>query len=172
MSEIRNTLYKLVFVSFPDHSAAHNSLEYLKQIQHQHQLKIEDVAIIERDSDGQLKIQELQDIGGIKGAGIGSISGAVVGMIAGPLGMVFGAVAGAITGGLTAHFFDAGIPDDDLHLAAEALANNTSALIILLPEENTLQLLEAFSLKGVKVVEMTLNKTTSEKVTEAVKRNS
>jgi uncharacterized membrane protein len=89
---------------------------------------IQNAAVLRRDKDGKLQIQEKKDWGGGEGAAAGAIVGAIVGAITGPGAVLVGA-AGAAIGGLAAKLRDSGFDDGRLKTLGESLTPGTSALV-------------------------------------------
>jgi uncharacterized membrane protein len=89
---------------------------------------IQNAAVLRRDKEGKLHIQEKKDWGGGKGAATGAIVGAIVGAVIGPGAILVGA-AGAVIGGLAAKLRDSGFDDKRLKALGESLTPGTSALV-------------------------------------------
>ena len=89
---------------------------------------IQNAAVLRRDKDGKLHIQEKKDWGGGEGAAAGAVIGAIVGAITGPGAVLVGA-AGAVIGGLAAKLRDSGFDDERLKALGESLTPGTSALV-------------------------------------------
>ena len=125
---------RFLVAAFRDDISAEEALDQMKQLKRQKAVSYQAAAVISRDMDNKLKVQEAGDMGGGEGAGIGAILGGVIGLIAGPAGVVAGAGAGALVGGLTAKIFDAGISNKRLEEIGEALLPGTSAVVVILEE--------------------------------------
>jgi uncharacterized membrane protein len=91
-------------------------------------LGIQNAAVLRRDKDGKLHIQEKKDWSGGQGAAAGAVIGAIVGAITGPGAVLVGA-AGAVIGGLAAKLRDSGFDDERLKALGESLTPGTSALV-------------------------------------------
>jgi uncharacterized membrane protein len=76
-------------------------------------IKIEGVAVVQKDADGEVHVVETGDHLGRNGAGIGGGAGLVVGLFAPPLlaATVVGAAAGAVVGKFAKHRVESGIGD-------------------------------------------------------------
>ena len=77
------------------------------------QITTDGVALVTKDADGEVHVQETGDHLGRKGAKIGGGAGLVVGLFAPPLlaATAVGAAAGALAGKFTRHRVQAGIGD-------------------------------------------------------------
>jgi arylsulfatase len=74
-------------------------------------IKIEGIAVVQKDADGEVHVVETGDHLGRNGAGIGGGAGLVVGLFAPPLlaATVVGAAAGAVVGKFAKHRVESGI---------------------------------------------------------------
>lgn len=120
---------QIIVAAFQDPNGASEALKQLKQAQSEGTIKLEDAAVLQKDSSGKLHIKETADMGGGKGAVVGGVIGGVIGIIAGPPGVALGAAAGAAVGGLAAKMVDAGFPDERLREIGAGLQPNTSAIV-------------------------------------------
>src|SRR5690349_11518211 len=111
---------QLLVAAFTEEDAADKVFEQLKQAKKEKLIHIQDVAVIKRDADSKIHINEPRDWKAGKGAGVGAVIGAALGIITGP-GVVLTTAAGAAIGGLAAQLRDAGFPDDQLTQVGEAL---------------------------------------------------
>jgi len=119
---------------FKDDISAEESLVQLKQLKRQQSVDFQAAAVIRRDPDGRLHVDEAGDLSGGEGAGFGAILGGIIGLIGGPAGVVAGAGAGALVGGLAARVYDAGISNRRLLEIGDALLPATSAVVVILEE--------------------------------------
>jgi uncharacterized membrane protein len=118
---------QLVAAAFRDPNGADQVLQALKDAQSAGLVKIDNVAVLTKDGEGNLHIKEPSDWGGGKGAIVGGVTGAAVGLLAGPVGWAAG--LGALIGGLAAKARDSGFPDGRLRTLGESLRPGTSALV-------------------------------------------
>ena len=112
--------------------AAYNELKDKKNLRLIH---MENSAVIRKDDKGKLHIKETHDMGGGKGAGIGLLVGGAIGLLSGGVGLVAAGAAGAVVGGLAAKLHDGGFKDDRLKEIGENLPPGSSALVILVEED-------------------------------------
>lgn len=124
----------LLIAAYTGRSDADEAFESLKQAKDSGSFYYDDAAVISRDADGEVNIQEHGDMSTGKGAGIGALIGGVIGILGGPAGMVLGAGAGAAVGGIAAHS-DAGFNNETLERIGGALPAGTSALAVTTSKE-------------------------------------
>lgn len=118
---------QIVAAAFTSPDGANEALKALKEAQSAGLVKIDNVAVLTKDADGKLDIDEPTDWGGGKGAVIGGVTGAAIGLLAGPVGWATG--IGALIGGLSAKLRDSGFSDDRLRKLGESLKPGTSAIV-------------------------------------------
>jgi uncharacterized membrane protein len=121
---------QVVLAAFNDPTGASAALGQLKKAAGENLIKIDDAAVLVKDSEGKVRIKETADMGGGKGAVIGGVVGGVVGLLAGPVG--WAALGGSVVGGLAAKMRDGGFDDTRLKTVAEGLTPNSSAIIAVL----------------------------------------
>ena len=119
---------QLIVAAFKDEKAAKEELKVLKQAQKEKLIKIENAAVLRKDTKGKLHITETADMGGGKGAALGGVAGAAIGLIAGPALLVPVAV-GALVGGLSAKLRDSGFQDKRLKEIGDGLKPGSSAIV-------------------------------------------
>ena len=117
----------LLIAGYTDERGADGALDALKQAKDTGAFAYDDAAVIRRDADGQVHIEETGDMSAGKGAGIGALIGGVIGLLGGPAGVALAAGAGAAIGGIAAHS-DAGFNNETLERIGGALPAGTSAL--------------------------------------------
>jgi len=90
---------------------------------------IEELALIRKNPDEEVLINEPGDWGLGRGAALGGVVGALAGALLGPAALATGAIGAAI-GGLTARLYDTGFDNRDLKALSEALTPGSSALLL------------------------------------------
>lgn len=118
---------QLVVAAFQNEQEAQAMLKELKQAQRLGLIKVENAAVIRRDSKNKLHIKETADMGGGKGAALGAVAGAAIGLLAGPVILV--GAAGALVGGLAAKLRDSGFSNRRLQTIGDGLKPGTSAIV-------------------------------------------
>jgi uncharacterized membrane protein len=123
---------QIIVAAFQDENEADQALKTLKEAKKEKLISIDNAAVIRKDEDGKLHIKETADMGGGKGAGIGTLVGGAIGLIGGPVGVVAGGALGAVVGGLTAKLYDGGFEDDRLRQIGTSLQPGTSAIVAVI----------------------------------------
>ena len=119
----------LFVAAYVDERRADETLETLKTARGSGEFFFDDAAVMRRDAEGNVHIDETGDMSAGKGAGIGALIGGVIGLLGGPAGVAAGAGVGAGIGGLAAHA-DAGFDDESLSELGGALPVGASALVV------------------------------------------
>ena len=89
----------VVVVRFSDPSKAYQALSVLKDCNADDRIGLESAAIVERTSEGELRIQEGTDNMELVGTASGSLLGMLIGVLGGPVGVLVGWGTGALMGG-------------------------------------------------------------------------
>lgn len=118
---------KIMIASFSTTAAARQSLDLLRS----GEVRMGNVAIVQRMIDGRVEFTETQDWGMGKSA--------VVGAIAAMLLPGVGFVTGAIVGALAARFVDAGFPDSLIRQLGGGMPSGTSMIVALVNERDLAQ---------------------------------
>jgi len=121
---------ELVIATFADEATAKAAYDEIREAEKEEYILLVDAAVVNRDQENNLHIQEERDMktgpGALLGAGIGTI----LGFIGGPLGLLIGGAAGAAVGAAAARGSDAGMSDESFKKYAEALKPGTSMVIV------------------------------------------
>jgi uncharacterized membrane protein len=147
---------QLLVAAFTEEDAADKVFEQLKQAKKEKLIHIQDVAVIKRDADSKIHINEPKDWKAGKGAGVGAVIGAALGIITGP-GVVLTTAAGAAIGGLAAQLRDAGFPDDQLKQVGEALKPGTSAIVAIIEHTWVADLEQEMQAQGAQVMRQAIS---------------
>jgi uncharacterized membrane protein len=126
---------ELVARVYDDLGGAEQALEFVRDLQRRKTLKILNSALLVKDEDGEVTLEEKGDLDAKQGRLFGAITGGLVGLVGGPVGVVVGALAGAGVGGLAAKWIDMGFSDTFLAGLQERLQPGSSALILLVEHE-------------------------------------
>ena len=127
MSESEQLDVLIAVYLFPD--LAHQDFDaYVKLVENK-EIATDGIALVAKDADGEVHVQETGDHLGKKGAKIGGGVGLVVGLFAPPLlaATVVGAGVGALTGKFARHRAKSGIGDK----LDDALPPNSTGLIAI-----------------------------------------
>jgi uncharacterized membrane protein len=117
----------LVVMTFDDENEARDVVTALRNLEHVGRLSIDDTAVIRRDADGKIHVDNEADSAVKGGAVIGGFLGLLIGSILFPLGgLVLGAAGGALVGKL----MDTGIDKTFVKEVSESLQPGGSALFV------------------------------------------
>jgi len=70
---------QIIVAAFQDENEADQALKTLKEAKKEKLISIDNAAVIRKDEEGKLHIKETADMGGGKGAGIGTLVGGAIG---------------------------------------------------------------------------------------------
>jgi len=115
--------------------------------------QIVDLAIVVKDKDGKITIEDRDDLEGRDGRNMGALIGGLVGLAFGPggllgaaLGIGLGMASGVVTGKIVADNVDTGIKDETLRKLTHDLEPTSSAILLVLDEsigDDVIEILEA-----------------------------
>jgi signal transduction histidine kinase/uncharacterized membrane protein len=117
----------LVAVAFDAPEDAARALGFIEEFRKRGTLKILNAAVLVRDAEGNITVQDTRDIDPEKGRLLGAVTGGLIGLVGGPVG----AVVGAGAGGLAGKKIDFGFSEKFLDGLKQYLKPDTSALIVL-----------------------------------------
>ena len=123
----------VVVIRFNEPSKAYQALSVLKDGDAGGRIVLESAALVERTSDGALRIPEDTDNLGPIGAASGSLIGMLVGVLGGPVGVLIGWGGGALIGGA----FDldrVATSDEALTVLGRAIPPQSTAVIASVEE--------------------------------------
>jgi uncharacterized membrane protein len=118
-------------------------LESLQAMNRVQNIELVDAAIVTKDEEGKVHVQETKEVTGRKGAKRGLIAGAAFGLFL-PPALIGAAVAGGGIGAIMGKLRDTGIKSDTMNEVAESLRPGEYALLALaeptwvVPIENAL----------------------------------
>jgi uncharacterized membrane protein len=119
-------------IALPDPLLAQEALMATVRLQARDRLKLEDAAIVGKDDDGKVRVQETRDITTTQGAMAGSWWGLIGGLLAG--GPLVGVALGAALGGIFAKVRDIGIKDEEIQALGEEIRPGEAALLLLVED--------------------------------------
>ena len=119
----------LVVITFEDPDAAQQVLEALRDEEHEHEISLDDTAVVVKSEDGTVEVDNEVDRGIKIGAVGGGLLGLLIGfLVGGPLvSLALGAIAGALGGDLA----NLGIDQRFINDVTEDLAPRSSALFLM-----------------------------------------
>lgn len=127
---------QVVIAAFHHEEAAAQVADALKEAKKQNQLSYRNVAVINKNNAGKVKVKETGDLSAAPGAGVGALVGGAFGLLAGPAGFAAGSAAGAVIGGTGAIIIDSGLDNQRLQQIGDVLQPGNSALIAVFEEMN------------------------------------
>lgn len=133
--EIRGKRHEVIASIYDKLDGADDTLAFLDNLSKSGVLAIKHAAVLEKDNDGNIKVEERGDVDSKQGTIFGAISGGLIGLLGGPIGVIVGAAAGAATGRVAARKIDMGFSDDFLKKLQEELQPGKSALIVVVEHE-------------------------------------
>ena len=146
MSETQSP--RLVIATFERQESAKHAFGELKRARKNDSVHFQDAAVVRRQADERLQIEETHDMSTGRAAAIGAAIGAVLGLLVGPAGVVVVGAAGAWFGGLAAGAVDSGIPDLDLAEIGALLTPDLTAIVVLTGQEHAVSIESWLRQKG------------------------
>ena len=122
----------LLVVVFDKKDDGRSALKNFRDLEKAGQVHLEDTAVIVKDADGKVRVQNELDSGVETGAVIGGILGGIVFLMFPIAGIALGAAAGAGVGALLGK----GVDKKFVKEVAESLAPDNSALFLLITGGN------------------------------------
>lgn len=174
---------ELVVVAFPgDPDGADLAAEALERIGDSGSITPDDAVLVDVDTDGKLALRQAFSLTGervIDGVLLGGAVGAALTLPFGPIGPLAwlavtlgGAAIGAATGAYIGSHRDYGIPDEFVTGLGDALAPGSSALFVMVPDEQGASAMKLLEPTGGDISMTCLDTATEEKLHEAMKRAS
>jgi uncharacterized membrane protein len=119
---------QLLVVTFERRESGGQASERLKSLQSAHGAQIDDMAVVEKDAEGQIHVHHGMDKTTAGGAIVGGTLGLLLGLVFFPLaGLAIGAAFGGLIGRSLHHNIDKKLIED----VTNDLTANTSALFVL-----------------------------------------
>jgi uncharacterized membrane protein len=155
----------VIVMTFDDMRQAQKAYNVLKSLRSEKLFKLSDAVIISKDVDGDVYIDETEDVQAKGGAITGGVAGLVVGfLVGGPIG---GALLGAATGAIAGKVIDTGIPEKKVKEVAAAIEVATSALLVQVKEGNLDNLVDAMEETGGQLFELNVSDEAEKQLKEA-----
>ncbi len=123
----------LVVITFDNMEEAGEVREAIRRQEKGGQISLDDSAVVVKDSEGKIHVQNQMD----RGVKIGAVSGGALGLLIGSIffplaGIALGAAAGAGIGSLA----DLGVQKKFVQEVSDALTPSTSAIFLIVRESN------------------------------------
>jgi uncharacterized membrane protein len=122
---------QILIAAFQDEGGASAALELLKTAKKEKLVAIKDAAILRKDAQGKLHINEIGDMTGTRGGATGAVVGAALGILSGGATLALTGI-GAIAGGLAAKLRDSGFNDEKLSKLGNGLTPSSSAIVAVI----------------------------------------
>ena len=153
----------LVAIAYDDLGTAQQVASNLGDAVKGHEIEVDDVVIVERKGDGNVKLHQPSLAG--RGAASRALWGGLIGLVFFvPLfGMALGAAAGAAGGALS----DTGVDDDFMQRLGEELEPGKAALIVLVRQMSADKVLPQIKVPGT-VIQTSLSNDDEQRLQEAL----
>jgi uncharacterized membrane protein len=123
---------KMLIAVFETETKAYQGLSALKSLHDNGDITLYATAVIHKDQNGQIQVQQNADDGPI-GTGVGLLTGSLIGLLGGPVGLAIGAFTGTMAGLI----YDVNVDDINTTFAddvASALTNGKTAVLCEMDE--------------------------------------
>ena len=142
----------LVAIAYPDVNTAQQVMSNLGEAQKAHLIQLDDAVIVERRTDGKIKLHQPS------GAGLGAAGGALWGGLIGLIFLVpvFGMAIGAASGAVAGHFTDTGVDDKFMKQLGTELTEGSAAVVLLVRTITADKVLPEIKIPGT-VIQTSLN---------------
>lgn len=127
----KSTDFQLLIGTFGEEITAAQSVDHLLATFRERRKEVPALASVVKDSEGNLNIEETDDIGKKKGAIAGGLAGGLIGLFGSKRKAMVGAGLGALLGGMAADRLDTGIPDPQLEAIGMSLESASSAVVAI-----------------------------------------
>jgi|SRR5271157_512412 len=155
----------VVVLAFDTETGARQMRDDLLNLEKEHLIGLEDVAVIVRNKEGKVKVHHEVDL-----MGPGALGGAFWGLLIGFIFFVpvFGLVLGAATGAVVGKFARGGVDEHFIKEAGNTIQPENSALFMLVRESTPDKVMDVLKkYKNVKVLQTSLSKEQEEHLREA-----
>lgn len=163
----------LIVIGFDAPDEADKVLVKLNGLKKEYLIDLEDAVVVVRDAEGKVHLKQSLNLTAI-GASSGLLSGALWGGLVGLLflnplaGFAIGGAVGAGAGALSGSLTDYGIDDNFIKSLGDTIANNSSALFVLVRKVQPEKVLAEFEgLRG-RVLKTSLSPEQEKKLQEAL----
>jgi uncharacterized membrane protein len=159
----------LVAIAYPDEETARDAAATLVQLQKEHSIELDDLAVLVRREDGKIKLKQSFSPTGTGAAG-GMLWGGLIGLLflAPILGMAIGGAAGAAGGALT----DVGVDDKFMKELGEKLEPGKAALFVLVRQATPDKVIPRLREYGGEILQTSLSAEREEDLREALREGT
>ncbi len=159
---------QLVVITFDSADEAEKVRDSLRQQAKMGNVSLKDTAVVVKDADGKIHVDNQVSQGTMIGTGIGALLGLVLGGLFMPLG---GLLLGAGGGALMARLMDLGVDGKFVKEVGESLQLGTSALFVLAAEDANAAAVQGVlrNYKGTgKILQTTLDEAAEQRLKDAL----
>ena len=149
-----SAVYNILAFVFDGQKGADDAMKQLKSSGALDGYKIEAECIVEQDAKGKVHMHETGR-GGV-GMAVGAGAGALLGLIGGPAGLLAWTLAGGVIGGTAGHYLGRAISKGDVKEIGEALSPDSSALLVLLEDKESEDVIKSMDGYSANVVTLTV----------------
>lgn len=96
--QVSNMEKQVAVLTFGEDTQSYKAFSVIKKYHLEHQLKVEQIAVIKRKIDGELSVEDFLDITGADKTNKGGLIGMFVGILGGPFGVLLGGLIGSTIG--------------------------------------------------------------------------
>jgi uncharacterized membrane protein len=153
----------LIAIAYADLNTARQVAANVGEAQKAHLISLEDLVVVERKGDGNIKLHQPSMTGA--GAAGGALWGGLIGLIF--FVPLFGMAIGAATGAIAGRMADPGVDDQFMKKLGESLQPGAAALILLVREANTEKLLSQVKIPGA-IIQTSLSSEAEEQLRAAL----
>lgn len=158
-------IYDIVAFVFADRNTALAVSKELKASAKPAGYKVIANAVVEVDEKGKPHVHEAGHGGW--GTGVGAVTGGALALIGGPAGLLVWAVAGGAIGGILGKHMGRAIPADDLKRLAAQMQPNTSAILAMVEDKASEQIIGDMQGYKAQVVTLTVGNEVSGEIAQA-----
>jgi uncharacterized membrane protein len=163
---VEDRMSNLVAVAYPDEKTAREVGQTLMELQKEHSIELEDLAIAVRQQDGKIKLRQT-----FKPVASGATGGALWG---GLIGLIFfmpllGAAIGGATGAAAGAATDVGVDDSFMKDLGAKLQPGGAAVFVLVRQSTPDKVLPRISQYGGDVIHSSLSQDAEEALQEALR---
>lgn len=153
----------LVAIGYDGLATAQKVAANVSEAQKAHVIELEDMAIVERQADGKIKLHQpsLAGVGAVGGALWGGLIGLI--FLVPLLGMAIGAATGAAAGALS----DYGVDDNFMKELGQSLEPGAAAVIMLVRKVSADKVLPEIKIPG-KVIRTSLDNDSEQRLSDAL----
>jgi uncharacterized membrane protein len=153
-------------ITFEDETQGPNCLRTIKNLRDQGQLKINDAAVVVKDAEGKVKVDNMVESGVKDGALVGGFVGLLLASVFFPLaGIALGAGAGALIG----KTLNTGLDKKFITDVQDAIQPGNSAALFIVSKENVGLLITALEPYKGKIFQSSFDSEAEEEIVRSLK---